>query len=383
MKAKTFCSFVRSLYQTDDFIPLHAPSFSGNEKQYVLDTIDSTFVSSVGQYVNQFEENLSEYTGVSHAVATVNGTSGLHASLFALGVGSKDFVITQALTFVATCNAISHLGAEPIFLDVSEESMGLSPSALESFLMSEAEISEVGCIHKASGRRIRGVLPMHTFGHPAELDELKRICDAWCLFLLEDAAESLGSLYKGRHTGTFGDAGVLSFNGNKIITTGGGGAVLCNNAQLGAKIKHLTTTAKVAHAYEFNHDEVAFNYRMPNLNAALGCAQLESLDSYLASKREIAMKYKAFFDGSDCRFVDEPSYARSNFWLNAVRCENIEQRNYLLQETNALGVMTRPVWKLMADLPMYGHCVRDDLFVSREFAEQIVNIPSSPQVNAR
>ena len=270
MNIKSIVEFIRDVYKTDEFIPLHAPVFNGNEKQYVLDTLDSTFVSSVGKYVDDFERKIESFTGTARAVATVNGTAALSAALYLAGVKRGDLVITQALTFVATCNALYHLGAEPVFTDISPVSLGLCPVALEYWLNENAELTEKGCVHRKTHQVIRAVVPMHTFGHPAELDELVAVCKKWHIILVEDAAESLGSFYKGKHTGTLGEYGALSFNGNKIITTGGGGMVLCRSSEAGVRAKHVTTTAKVPHPYEFYHDEPGFNYRMPNLNAALG-----------------------------------------------------------------------------------------------------------------
>ncbi|WP_114832912.1 LegC family aminotransferase, partial [Vibrio cholerae] len=347
MKAPRLVEFVRDQYQTQEFIPLHVPTFAGNEKTYVMETIDSTFVSSVGKFVDEFERKMEAFTGSARAVATVNGTAALHAALYMAGVERGDLVITQALTFVATCNALYHMGAEPIFVDVSPVSLGLCPKAVNAFLEEYAQVTEAGCIHKQTGRRIKAVVPMHTFGHPIELDELIAVCLKWHITLVEDAAESLGSFYKGKHTGTLGEFGAVSFNGNKIITTGGGGMVLCGTEEAGRRTKHVTTTAKVPHPYEFFHDEPGFNYRMPNLNAALGCAQMEVLERYLAQKRHLAQQYQAFFAGSDVTFVVEPEYAQSNYWLNAIICADAQQRNELLEQTNAAGVMTRPIWQLM------------------------------------
>lgn len=379
MKPNDLIQFVRDIYRTNEFIPLHAPSFSGNEKKYVTETIESTFVSSVGKFVDQFEQKIESYTGTAKAVATVNGTAALHAALYMAGVRSDDIVITQALTFVATCNALYHMGAEPAFVDVSKVSLGLCPVALECFLTEQAVVDDVGvCIHKATGKKITAVVPMHTFGHPVELDELVRVCDKWHISLVEDAAESLGSFYKGKHTGTFGDYGAVSFNGNKVITTGGGGMILCRYESDGVHTKYVTTTAKVPHPYEFYHDEPGFNYRMPNLNAALGCAQMEILPQYLSAKRQLANQYKSFFDTSDFSFVVEPEYAQSNYWLNAVICPTKEARDELLRSTNEGGVMTRPVWQLMHRLPMFEHALRGDLAVSEKLEASLVNLPSSP-----
>ena len=372
-------NFVRDIYQTNDFIPLHAPTFSGNEKKYVTDTIDSTFVSSVGKYVEDFEKHIEAYTGTAKAVAAVNGTAALHAGLYMAGVKAGDLVITQALTFVATCNALYHMGAQPIFVDVSKVSLGLDPRAVEEYLELNAKLNSDGeCIHKGTGQRIKAVVPMHTFGHPVELDELLVVCLKWNLVLVEDAAESLGSFYKGKHTGTIGDFAALSFNGNKIVTTGGGGMILCKDLESGKHTKHVTTTAKRPHPYEFYHDEPGFNYRMPNLNAALGCAQMEVLPKFLKQKRMLAEQYNVLFSDSDFQFVLEPEYAQSNYWLNAIICPDTESRNLLLKETNDKGVMTRPIWQLMHRLPMYKNCMRGSLINSELIESRLVNIPSSP-----
>ncbi|YCO03481.1 LegC family aminotransferase [Vibrio sp. VNB-15] len=378
MKATSIVEFVRDTYKTDEFIPLHAPTFDGNEKAYVMETIKSTFVSSVGKFVDDFERKIEAYTGTAKAVATVNGTAALHAALYMADIQRGDLVITQALTFVATCNALYHMGAEPIFLDVSPMSLGLCPKAVDTFLEENAEVTDDGCIHKQTGRRIKAVVPMHTFGHPVELDELVAVCLKWSITLVEDAAESLGSFYKGKHTGTIGDFGAVSFNGNKIITTGGGGMVLCKTQELGARTKHVTTTAKVPHPYEFFHDEPGFNYRMPNLNAALGCAQMEVIEQYLKKKRLLAEGYKGFFNGTDFKFVTEPEYAQSNYWLNAVICPDKESREEVLAGTNGSGVMTRPIWQLMHRLPMFENAIRGDLTYSEFIEAHLINLPSTP-----
>ncbi|MEG5908740.1 LegC family aminotransferase [Enterobacter mori] len=378
MNADILVDFIRDLYKTDDFIPLHVPTFIGNEKAYVADTIESSFVSSVGKYVDEFERKIESYTKSPRAVATVNGTAALHAALYLSGVQRSDLVITQALTFVATCNAIYHLGAEPVFIDISPISMGLCPVAMSNWLDENAELTESGAIHRKTGQKIRAAVPMHTFGHPVELDELLKVCLKWGITLVEDAAESLGSFYKGRHTGTIGKYGCLSFNGNKIITTGGGGMILCHSEEEGKRTKHVTTTAKIPHPYEFNHDEPGFNYRMPNINAALGCAQIENIELFLSQKRELAKKYQDFFAKSELTFVSEPEYARSNYWLNAVICDTKETRERLLNDMNQKGIMTRPVWKLMHRLPMYSGCIRDELTQSEIIEERLINLPSTP-----
>jgi len=372
-------SFIRDYYKTNDFIPLHAPVFEGKERQYVLDTLDSTFVSSIGQYVDKLEQKIVGYTNSKHAIATVNGTAALHTALYVSGVKAGDLVITQPLTFVATCNAINYLGAEPVFVDVNRETLGLCPDALLSYLEENCKVRDQECYHN-KGARVSAAVVMHTFGHPARVDELREVCDRFCIELIEDAAESLGSLYKGSHTGTFANMSALSFNGNKIITTGGGGMVLCNQDALAHRVKHVTTTAKQPHPYEFYHDEVAFNYRMPNINAAIGCAQLERLSEYIDNKRELALLYHTEFERSDVEFIVEPKGARSNYWLNAVLCPSKKYRDELLSNTNKAGVMTRPVWQLMHTLPMFKESMCGPLNNSLFLAERLVNIPSSVSI---
>jgi aminotransferase in exopolysaccharide biosynthesis len=372
----TLIQFIRQQYRSDAFIPLHAPVFAGREQEYVNDTIASTFVSSVGAYVDRFERDMATYTGSPRAVATVNGTSALHIALRLAGVEPGELVITQPLTFVATCNAIAYCSAEPLFIDVDRDTLGLSPSALEAWLVDNACLGDDGLCRTSNGQVIRACVPMHTFGHPADLDGLLKVCRRWHLVLVEDAAESLGSFYKGRHTGTFGELGTLSFNGNKIMTTGGGGMILAGEV-LGARAKHLTTTAKQAHPYEYVHDEVGYNYRLPNLNAALGCAQLEQLEAFIASKRQLAARYAEYLKGGDLQFVSEPPDCRSNYWLNAVICADREQRDALLAATNNAGVMTRPIWALMNRLPIYAHCRKGELVNAEWLEERVVNLPSS------
>ncbi len=370
-------SFIREQYNSNEFIPLHAPVFPGKEHEYVADTIASTFVSSVGAYVGRFEREMAAYTGSPRAVATVNGTAALHIALQLAGVKPGELVITQPLTFVATCNAITYSGAEPVFVDVDRRTLGLSPCAVSNWLEEHAQVGDDGqCRTKADNRVIRACLPMHTFGHPADLDGLVAVCTRWNLVLVEDAAESLGSFYKGRHTGTFGTLGTLSFNGNKIITTGGGGMILAGE-DLGARAKHLTTTAKQPHPYEFVHDEVGYNYRLPNLNAALGCAQLEQLETFIANKRQLAGRFAEHLKGGELQFVTEPVDCRSNYWLNAVICNSPEQRDALLNATNVKGVMTRPIWTLMNRLPMYVSSRCGDLTNAEWLEARVVNLPSS------
>jgi len=369
--------FIRDQYGTNDFIPLHAPVFRGRERELVIDTIDSTFVSSVGVYVEMFEEGMAKFTGGPRAVAVVNGTAALHVALKLVGVAPGDLVVTQPLTFIATCNAIKYCGAEPLFIDVNRNTLGLSPSAVEAWLAEHAFVDNHGeCRTRVGHRRIRACLPMHTFGHPVEVDELMAVCERWHLIMVEDAAESLGSYYKGRHTGNFGRIGVLSFNGNKIMTTGGGGMLL-TDAAMGKRAKHLTTTAKIPHPYEFVHDEVGYNFRLPNLNAALGCAQLEQLPLFLASKRVLAARYIEFFKGSGLEPVIEPKDCSSNYWLNSVICQDSEQRDALLRATNDAGVMTRPIWALMTRLPPYRQAPRGPLDNAEWLEARVVNLPSS------
>ncbi len=369
--------FVRDQYRTDEFIPLHAPVFRGRERELVLDTIDSTFVSSVGAYVDRLERDMAAFTASPRAVAVMNGTAALHIALKLAGVVPGDLVVTQSLTFVATCNAIAYCSAEPLFVDVDRHTLGLSPTALDAWLTEHALIDDLGdCRTRVGQSRIRACLPMHTFGHPVELDALITVCERWHLILVEDAAESLGSYYKGRHTGNFGKVGVLSFNGNKIMTTGGGGVLLTDEAT-GKRAKHLTTTAKIPHPYEFVHDEVGYNYRMPNLNAALGCAQLEQLPAFIASKRVLAERYIEFFKGGDIQPIVEPDDCRSNYWLNGVICQDGAQRDALLEATNDAGVMTRPIWALMTRLPIYANALRGPLNNAEWLEARVVNLPSS------
>jgi perosamine synthetase len=374
---KNTISFIQESFKSTEFIPLHSPTFGGNEKNYLIETIDSTFVSSVGAYVDQFEEMMSSITNTKKSVAVVNGTAGIQVALRLVGVSTGDEVITQALTFVATANAIAYNGASPIFLDVDLDTMGLSPNAVSRFLEEFGELHEEGCFNKKTGKRISACLPMHTFGFPVHLDELKAVCDAWKIPIIEDAAESLGSEYKNQPTGSIGEMGVFSFNGNKIVTCGGGGAIVTNNEQLGMKGKYLTTTAKVPHSYEFFHDEIGFNFRMPNLNAALACAQMEQLNGFLENKRSLATDYINFFDNSDIQFRTETPNTKANYWLMCVELENQKERDFFLAETNNAKVMTRPIWQLMYRLPMYQHCQRDEQLNAQFLEERIVNIPSS------
>ena len=374
--------FIKSIYpEYGEHIPLHAPVFLGNEKKYLNNCIDTTFVSSVGQYVDRFEQMMVQYTGATSAVVCVNGTNALHLSLILNDVRPGDEVITQSLTFIATANAIDYCKAYPVFCDVDEDTMGLSPVAVQKWLEENAEIKKEGCFNKKTGRRIRAVVPMHTFGHPVHIDEFIKLCDKWKIALVEDAAESIGSFYKGKHTGLFGKMGVLSFNGNKTITTGGGGMLLFSDKELGQKAKHLTTQAKIPHRWEFKHDAIGYNYRMPNINAALGCAQLENIDKILQNKRKTAMEYKEFFKGSNIKFFDEPKDCKSNFWLNAILLPNKKEQIKFLEETNNAGIQTRPIWELVNRLMMFKNCQHGDLSVSEMFSDRVVNIPSGYRIS--
>ena len=370
-------AFIQKKYKTTGFIPLHEPHFIGNEKKYLNECMDSTFVSSVGKFVGEFEEKIAKYTGAKYAVATSNGTSALHISLMLANVESGDEVITQPLTFVATCNAINYCGAKPIFIDVDKDTMGMSPVALEAFLKENAIIKDQQCVNKSTGNIIKVCVPMHTFGHPCRIDEIQRICKEWHIILVEDSAESLGSFYNNQHTGTFGELGVISFNGNKIITSGGGGCILTNSEELAKKAKHITTTAKEPHKWEYTHDLVGYNYRMPNLNAALIVAQLEQLEGFLKSKRFLAKSYEDFFNDGNIQFVSEPENSKSNYWLNSIILKDKIQRNLFLDETNSQSVMTRPIWTLMNKLPMFKEAQCGDLTNSEWLEDRVVNIPSS------
>lgn len=375
-------NFIKDLYGNQDFTPLSVPVFIGNEKKYLNECIDTTFVSSVGKFVDRFEEEMARYTGAKKAVVCVSGTNALHMAMMLVGVERGDEVLTQALTFIATCNAISYIGAHPVFIDVDRETMGLSPVALKNWLEENAEVKNGVCYNKHTGHRVKACVPMHTFGHPCKIEDIGAVCQEYHLELVEDAAESIGSLYKGRHTGTFGRVGALSFNGNKTITTGGGGMLLFNDEDLGKLAKHLTTQAKVPHRWEFRHDHIGYNYRMPNINAALGCAQMEHLEEYVLNKRETAQRYKEFFQNEvevkdEVEFFTEPENCRSNYWLNVVILKDKEAQLKFLQETNDNGVMTRPIWELMNRLPMFEHCEHDSLVNTIWFADRVVNIPSS------
>jgi len=372
--------FIKKLYPNQSFIPLHEPRFIGKEREYVMDAIDSTFVSSVGRYVNLFEEKIKEYTGAKYAIAVVNGTAALHMSLMLAGVKRDEIVVTQALSFIATCNAISYIGAQPAFIDVDENRLGMSAFALEDFLKNVSLI-DGKAIHIPSGKRVAACVPMHTFGFPVEIDKIVDLCNQYNIPVVEDAAESLGSTYKNQHTGTFGLLGTYSFNGNKTITCGGGGIIVTNNESLAKQAKHLTTQAKVPHKWEFVHDHIGYNYRCPNLNAALAVAQIEQLEIFIENKRKTAREYEQFFKEKSIDFASEPAASRSNYWLNAVLLKSKEERDSFLTYTNENGVMTRPAWQLMHKLEMFKDCIKDDLKNSLTIEERLVNIPSSVRID--
>jgi len=374
---KNVINFIQETYQTKNYIPLHEPLFIGNEKKYLNECIDSTFVSSVGKFVDELEVKIAKYTGLKYAVATSNGTSALHISLILGGVEQEDEVITQSLNFVASCNAISYCNAKPIFIDVDKDTMGLSPSSLKSFLENNTTVKNKQCINNKTNKVIKVCVVMHSYGHPCRIDKIKEICEEHHVFLIEDAAESLGSTYKDKHTGTFGQLGTLSFNGNKIITAGGGGCIVTNNEILAKRAKHLTTTAKLPHKWYFDHDMVGYNYRMPNINAALLIAQLEKLNDFIINKRDLANKYEAYFKSTDYNFFKEPKDSKSNYWLNSIILDEKLQRDQFLKETNDSGVMTRPIWNLMNKLPMFKDAQCDNLKNSEWLSERVVNIPSS------
>lgn len=370
--------FIRDLYNTNGPVPLHEPRFMGNEKRYLAECIDSTYVSYLGEFVGRFEDMVKEFTGARHAIATANGTLALHAALVLVGVKPGDEVLTQSLTFVATVNAISHCGARPVFIDSEKETLGISPEALDDFLDRETEMKGDGsCYNRKTKKRIAACVPVHVFGHPVRIDEILSICVKRNIPVVEDAAESLGSFYKKRHAGTFGKIGILSFNGNKIITTGGGGMILTDDDHSAQAAKHITATAKLPHKWEFIHDEVGYNYRMPNINAAVGCAQMENLPKFLESKRDIANKYEMFFKKLGIAFFSEKENCRSNYWLNAILLNDRKERDDFLAFCHENQVMSRPVWMLTNKLPMYRDCQATDMSNAQWLEDRIVNIPSS------
>jgi perosamine synthetase len=361
-------------------VSLHEPSLGGNEWAYVKDCLDSTWVSYAGRYVDQFESMLADFTGVKQVVAVVNGTAALHMALKLVGVEPGDEVFVPALTFVATANAVTYCGAIPHFVDSEARSLGLDPGKLKDYLKNIAQVDSDGCVNRFSGRRIKAVIPVHVFGHPVDLDPLIEICQAYKIELVEDAAESLGSYYQGTHTGNWGKLSILSFNGNKTVTTGGGGAIITNDARLGKLAKHLTSTAKIPHRWEYRHDAIGYNYRLPNINAALGCAQMEQLPKFLEQKRRLANRYQNAFQGIEgVRFFTEPFFAKSNYWLNVLLLDEAfsEYRDVVLEKTNDNGIMTRPAWTLMNKLPIFKDCPAMDLDCAENLSKRLINIPSS------
>jgi len=371
-------NFIQETYQTTDRIHLHEPSFFGNEREYLSDCIDSTFVSSVGKYVTQFESLVAEFSGTKYAVATSNGTSALHVGLKLVGVDNNCEVITQPLTFVATANAISYCNANPIFLDVDRETLGLSPTKLKEFLEEHAILNVNGdCINKSTNKIIKACVPMHTFGHPARIDEIVAICDSYNISVVEDAAESLGSYFKNKHTGSFGKVGIFSFNGNKIITSGAGGMIVTNDEKLAIKAKHITTTAKISHPYEYIHDEIGYNYRLTNVAAAIGVAQIENIQPILEKHRSLAHSYEIFFKDKGMDFIKEPKYSESNYWLNSVVLQDRQARDDFLMSTNNRNIMTRPIWMLMNKLDMFKNAQVGNLGNAEWLEDRVVNIPSS------
>ncbi|HRS53444.1 MAG TPA: LegC family aminotransferase [Bacteroidales bacterium] len=374
--------FIRKIFNTETgFIPLHEPRFIGKEKEYLINCIDSNYVSSIGKYVDLFEQKFKEYTGAKYAVVTTNGTSALHMALILAGVKANELVITQPLTFIATCNAIAYTGAHPLFIDVEYKTLGLSADKLNTFLKSNTYKNNDGSsYHKSTGKRIAACLPVHTFGHPTEIEDIKKICNSYNIPLIEDAAESIGSTYNNVHTGRFGLIGVFSFNGNKTITSGGGGMLITDDDKIGKLAKHLTTQAKIPHRWEFSHDYIGYNYRLPNINAALACAQMENLNTFIQNKRELAALYKNFFSTTPYIYVDEPPHAKSNFWLNCILMRNRKERDEFLEYSNNNGVMTRPAWTLMNKLPMFANCIIDNISNAIDIENRLVNIPSSVRI---
>ena len=368
--------FIQNEYKTQN-IALHEPRFIGNEIEYLKQCIDSGFVSSVGEFVVGVERDMARITGAKYAVAMCSGTAALHIALICAGVGADDEVITQPLSFVATANAISYTGARAIFVDVDMDTMGMSPYSLSKFLDKNCIKKDGKCYNKISNKFISACVPMHTFGMMCKIDEIAQICDIWGINLVEDSAESLGSMYKGTHSGRFGLAGVFSFNGNKIATSGGGGMLISDDEKVAKLARHLSTTAKIPHPYEYNHDYIAYNYRMPNLNAALLKAQLENLNLFLSKKRDLAKRYAKFFDSIGIKFISEPVDCLSNYWLMGVIMDDRKSRDELLKYANERSVMMRPAWRLLSELEIYKESIKDENKNAKYLADRIVNIPSS------
>ncbi|MDZ5471962.1 LegC family aminotransferase [Bacillus sp. 31A1R] len=376
---------IKNLYPSKGFLPLHEPTFVGNELKYISECLETGWVSSVGKYVDKFESMLAEYIGVKRVVAVVNGTAALHIALKVAGVQPNDEVIIPSLTFVATGNAVSYCGAVPHFVDISQKTLGIDPTKLDQYLREISTQKNKQCINKFSGKIIRAVVPMHTFGHPVDMDHLLEVCSKYNIIVVEDAAESLGSYYKGKHTGTFGKVSAMSFNGNKIITTGGGGAILTNDVHLAEYAKHLTTTAKINHAWKYEHNEVGYNYRMPNINAALGCAQIERINDYLVSKNNLVSLYKdILYKYKGIELFLEPPFAKSNYWLQTLivddRVYDIEK---VLSILNNQGVMARPIWTPLHELVPFSGSPKSDLSETEKFKMKIINVPSSPYLGEK
>ena len=374
-------NYIKKLYPKQSPVFLHCPEFVDNEKKYLAECIDTKYVSYIGRFVMDMENKIKEITGTKHAVAMVNGTAALHILLLGAGIEAGDEIITQSLSFAATAAAIVHAQGTPVFVDVEQNTLGMSPESLHVFLKENAEVSDDKCINKKTGKHIKTVIPMHTYGHPVRIEEIKKICNEYSLTLIEDSAESLGSYYKGKHTGTFGKAAILSFNGNKIVTTGGGGMVITDDEALAERIRYLSTTAKRPHRWEFYHDEVGYNLRMPSLNAAIGLAQLEYFERIIESKRETAHLYQQFFNTMGIKYITEPDNAKSNYWLNAILFDDRKQRDEFLEYSNSNGVQTRPAWTLLHTLPPYGHCQHTEMPNAEYISDRLVNIPSSVRIN--
>lgn len=373
-------NFIRELYPEMDPVLLHCPQFLGNEKKYLNECIDTKFVSYVSHFVSDMEGMIKKITGSSNAVALVSGTEALHMALICSGIKPDEEVITQALTFAATSSAIVNVGAVPVYVDVDRDTLGMSPTSLEKFLKDNVRLESGRCVNKSSGRTITACMPMHTFGHPCRIDEIKKLCDEYNLILIEDSAESLGSFYNGQHTGTFGKVGIFSFNGNKTITTGGGGMVITDDATIAERVRYLSTTAKQPSKWEFLHTEAGFNLRMPGINAAVGVAQLEYLDIILQNKRDTAKLYHDFFSSLNIPCVLEPANSKSNYWLNAIILNDRKERDVFLEDSNGHNIQTRPIWKLMYKLPPYEKFQRVDMTNSEWLEDRVVNIPSSVRV---
>jgi perosamine synthetase len=373
-------NLIKDIYKEKN-IQLHRPILNKNDQKFLVDCVKSNYVSSVGMYVNDFEKKISDITGAKYTIATVNGTSALHIAMITCGIERNNEVLTQSVTFVGTCNAISYIKAHPIFIDVDKDTMSMSPLSLKKFLNENAKKIKNLTYNKKTGRVIRACLPVHTFGFPARIREIKKICKEWNIKLIEDAAESLGSYIGKKHTGTYGDISAISFNGNKIITTGGGGMVLTNNRNYAERARHLSTTARIKQGYEYIHDEIGYNYRLPNINAALGCSQVSMLDEFLEAKLLIHEIYARFMELNNISFLSERKGTKSNNWLFAMIASNEDEKKMVLDTTNKKSIMTRPLWKLMHKLPMYKNAIKAQLPNSIWLEDRVINLPSSVPIN--